>query len=215
MQIAVFDVCDTIYRVNTTFSFLDHFFANNKRYIYFRKITNFFPIKAFNYIYFKLFKLDIPRYCATLFLKGKKVDEIQNYTHKFVYNDLATEINNDIFKMINQYKNEGYKIVLMSGSYNFVIEEVAQYFNADYFFASKLNIKNKFYTGKYDKDILFTKKDLLKKEFYKIDKLVVVSNNKSDLDLMKSADKSYAVCNKKSDIKFWKSYNNIVCIKGY
>lgn len=214
MQLAVFDVCDTIYRVNTTFSFLDHFFANNKKYIYFRKITNLFPIKVFNYFYFKLFKIDITRYCATLFLKGMNVNEIQNYTHKFVYNDLAIEINNDIFKMINQYKNRGYKIVLMSGSYKFIIEEVAQYFNADYFFASNLNIINNLFSGKYDKDILFTKNDLLKKEFNQIDKLVVVSNNKSDLELMKSADKSYAVCYKKSDIKFWKNYNNIVCIRS-
>ena len=83
--------------------------------------------------------------------------------------------------MIRNYKNQGYKIVLMSGSYTFVIEEVAKYFNADYFFASKLIVINEHYTGKYDNDMIFTKYEILKREFNQIDKLVVVSNNKSDL----------------------------------
>ena len=51
MQLAVFDVCDTIYRVNTTFSFLDHFFENNKKYQFYRKMTKFFPIRVVNYFF--------------------------------------------------------------------------------------------------------------------------------------------------------------------
>ncbi|MDA8851437.1 HAD-IB family phosphatase [Candidatus Pelagibacter sp.] len=215
MQIAVFDVCDTIYKVNTTFSFLDHFFANNKRYIFFRSITKFFPVKVFNYFFYKLFKKDIMRYCGTLFLKGIDVEKVQKYSHKFVYTDLVKEIKEPILAMLEHYKNQGYKIVLMSGSYTFVIEEVAKYFNVDYFYASKLNIVNKFYTGKYDKDILLTKYDLLKKDFNQINKLVVVSNNKTDLELMQSADKSFAICNKENDTKFWEPYSNITCIKDY
>ena len=215
MQIAVFDVCDTIYKVNTTFSFLDHFFANNRKYIFFRNVTKFFPAKAFNYFFYKLFKKDIMRYYGTLFLKGIDVEEVQKYSHKFVYTNLVKEIKESILVILEHYKNQGYKIVLMSGSYTFVIEEVAKYFNADYFFASELNIVNKFYTGKYDKDILFSKYELLKKEFNQIDKLIVVSNNKTDLELMQFADKSFAVCNKENDEKFWEPYENITCIKDY
>jgi phosphoserine phosphatase len=103
----------------------------------------------------------------------------------------------------------------MSGSYTFIIEEVAKYFDVDYFYASKLNTVNKFYTGKYDKDILLTKYDLLKKDFNQINKLVVVSNNKTDLELMKSANKSFAICNKENDTKFWEPYSNITCVKDY
>jgi len=103
----------------------------------------------------------------------------------------------------------------MSGSYIFVIEEVAKYFNVDYFYASKLNMVDKFYTGKYDKDILLNKNELLKKEFKNFNKLVVVSNNKTDLELMQFADKSYAICNKENDLKFWKPHVNISCIKDY
>jgi HAD superfamily phosphoserine phosphatase-like hydrolase len=215
MQLAVFDVCDTIYRVNTTFSFLDHFFENNKKYQFYRKMTKFFPIRVVNYFFYKLFKKDIIRLYGTYFLKGKTVEEVQKYTQKFVCNDLVKEIKNSIYEMIRNYKNQGYKIVLMSGSYTFVIEEVAKYFNADYFFASKLIVINEHYTGKYDNDIIFTKYEILKREFNQIDKLVVVSNNKSDLKLMQFAQKSFAVCNRESDTKFWNKYKNITCIKDY
>ena len=62
---------------------------------------------------------------------------------------------------------------------------------------------------------MVNKYELLKNEFKQIDKLVVVSNNKTDLELMKFADQSFAVCNKESDVKFWKSYSKITCIKDY
>ena len=44
-QIAIFDVCDTLYSVNTTFKFLDKIFINNKKYKIFRKISKLFPVK--------------------------------------------------------------------------------------------------------------------------------------------------------------------------
>jgi HAD superfamily phosphoserine phosphatase-like hydrolase len=215
MKIAVFDVCDTIYNINTTFSFLDNFFANNRKYIFFRKITKLFPVRILNYFVYKVFNKDITRYYGTLFLKGKKVEEIQKYTHIFVNSFLSEKTKNQILVMLKDFKNQGYQIVLMSGSYTFVIEEVAKYFNINFFYASKLEIVNNFYTGKYTEDILLNKYELLKNEFNQIDKLVVVSNNKTDLKLMNYADQSFAVCNKKSDINFWKSYTNITCIKDY
>ena len=215
MQIAIFDVCDTIYRVNTTFSFLDYYLGNNKKYIFFRKITKLFPVKVFNYFFYKIFKKDLMRYFGTLFLKGKEIEEAQKYAHKFVYTDLVKEIKDSTVKMMSEYKSKGYKIVLMSGSYMFVIEEVAKYFNIDYFYASKLNIVDKLYTGKYEIDILLNKYDILQKEFKNFDKLVVISNNKTDLELMKFADQSFAICNKEKDLKFWKPHFNILCIKDY
>lgn len=215
MQIAIFDVCDTIYKVNTTFSFLDYFVADNKKYFFFKKITKFLPVKVVNYFFYKVFKKDLMRYLATLFLKNKEVEEVQKFAHKFVYKILAKEKKNSTIKMMKEYKDRGFKIVLMSGSYTFVIKEVAKYFNVDYFYASKLNIVDNLYTGKYDKDILLSKYELLKKEFKNFDKLVVVSNNKTDLKLMQLADQSFALCNKEKDMKFWKPYINISCIKDY
>ena len=215
MRIAIFDVCDTIYKVNTTFSFLDFYLANNPKYFLFRRLSKFIPITILNYVIYKFIKKDLIRYMATLFLKNKNIEEIQNNSHKFVYNHLAIEIRKNVAEMLYKYKNQGYKIVLMSGSYQFIIHEVAKFFSVDYFYASELEIVNKFYTGKYKKDILLSKYDLLTKEFKNFTKLVVVSNNKTDLKLMLSADESIAICNKEKDTKFWKFYKNIICIEDY
>ena len=103
----------------------------------------------------------------------------------------------------------------MSGSYDFIIKEVAEYFNVDEFYASKLCILNGEYTGKYDKDILMNKHDLFKENYTNLDQLVVISNNKTDLDFMNSADQAFAVCNKEKDFKFWKSHHKIECIKDF
>ncbi|MAJ23537.1 MAG: hypothetical protein CMI75_07135 [Candidatus Pelagibacter sp.] len=215
MKIAVFDVCDTIYSVNTTFGFLDHFFSKNKKYIFFRKITNFFPIKIINYFIYKVFKKDIMRYFGTLFLSGKQVEEVKKNAYHFVNYNLVKETKDQILTMLKYYKSQGYCIVLMSGSYKFVVEEVAKYFNADFFYASNLNIVNNFYTGKYAEDILLSKYELLKNQFKQIEKLVVISNNKTDLKLMNYADHSFAICNKPRDVKFWKPHSKITCIKDY
>ena len=214
-QIVVFDVCDTLYNTNTTFKFLDKIFINNKKYKIFRKISKLFPVMLLNYLFYKLIKIDFIRAFGTFFLKGEKVQEIKKISNNFVYQDLVLEIKTIISKKIEFYKNKGYQIVLMSGSYDFIIKEVAEYFNVDEFYASKLCILNGEYTGKYDKDILMNKHDLFKENYTNLDQLVVISNNKTDLDFMNSADQAFAVCNKEKDFKFWKSHHKIECIKDY
>lgn len=215
MKIAVFDVCDTLYNVNTTFSFLDEYFLEDKKYLFFRKITKLFPIKVANYFIYRFFKKDLIRIYATTFLKNKSTEEIQSYSHKFVNETLVSKVKETISLMIKEYKKQGYAIVLMSGSYEFIIKEVAHYFGTDYFYASKLELHNESYTGRYEKDILLTKYELLHNKFADIHELIVISDNKTDLALMQSADKAYAVCNKEKDCIFWKAYEDIVCIKDF
>lgn len=215
MKVAVFDVCDTLYNVNTTFGFLDSYFSGNSKYLFFRKISKLFPIKVLNFFVYKMLKKDVIRFYGTSFLKGKSVEEIQRHSQTFVCTDLVSEIKNVTVSMMQMYRDDGYRIVLMSGSYAFIIEEVAAYFDTDSFYASKLNILNGNYTGRYDEDILLDKYELLKKEFKEIDELIVVSDNKSDLTLMQAANNAFAICNKEKDLEFWKHYATITCIKDY
>ena len=103
-QIAIFDVCDTLYNVNTTYQFLDQFLINNKKYFFFRKISKLFPVKVLNYFFYKLLNVDFLRNLGTLFLKGKKVEEIKKFTYLFVQNNLALETKKIIATKINEYK---------------------------------------------------------------------------------------------------------------
>ena len=72
-----------------------------------------------------------------LFLKGKSYKQIEKFTFKFVNEELKSEIKTVISSKINFFKERGFRIVLMSGSYDFIIKEVADYFNINEFYASK------------------------------------------------------------------------------
>lgn len=208
MKIAVFDVCGTLYDANTTFDFLDSYFCENKKYRFFRKISGLFPVKILNHYVYKYFKLDMIRVYATGFLKNNSIEDIAVYSKSFVNEHLSKKVNKDIVFMLEEYKKSGYKIILMSGSYEFIVKEVGVYFDVEHFYASKLETKNNVYTGKYEQDLLLSKYQLLSEEFPNITELIVVSDNKTDLDLMLAANHAYAVCNKKKHYKFWEQINN-------
>ena len=103
----------------------------------------------------------------------------------------------------------------MSGSYEFIVKEVASFYNVDDYFASELEVENGLFLGIYKKDILLSKLEILKYNYKKFEELIVVSDNKSDLELMKVADKSFAVCNRAKDCSFWNQYNFINQIKVF
>lgn len=217
MKIAVFDVCGTLYNSNTTFDFLDNYFSKNKKYITFRKISNLFIVKALNHYVYKYMKTDMIKRYATSFLKGESIEDIDAYSRDFVYHYLKPKVKDHIYTMLKSYQNNGYKIILMSGSYNFIVRNVADYFKVDLFFASSLQKSDKQYKGKYKKDIILNKYQLLTEKFPDINDLVVVSDNKSDLDLMLISSHSFAICNKKKQYKYWLKVKNkkITIVEDY
>ncbi len=217
MKIAVFDVCGTIYNSNTTFEFLDDFFKKNNKYIHFRKITsNIFFVAANHYIN-KFFHVDLIRNRAISFLKGSSIKEIKFASRKFLTETLADKKVNNVFELIKHYRNEGYKIILMSASLDFIIEEIQTELNTDDYFSNQLENVDNLYTGKILKDMT-SKKDMVLNENYKsINSLAVITDNLSDFQLVKSADDKHVICWKKKHHKFWlkSQINNIKYLNMY
>lgn len=207
MKVAVFDVCGTLYDSNTTFDFLDDFFKDNKKYLLFRKLSKTPLGKIVNYPFYRLLKYDLVRSIATGYLKGIDENELSNAAKTFVYQYLSKKVNANIKELLEEHKENGFIIVLMSGSYSIIVEHVCDYCHADNFFASELEVVDSLYTGKYKLDQLFNKKDILLNKYQNITELVVVSDNRTDYELMQRADKGYAVCNKHKQALFWKSMN--------
>ncbi|MHC3994926.1 HAD family hydrolase [Thiomicrolovo sp. ZZH C-3] len=203
MKIAIFDVCDTLYSVNTSFEFLDSYFSGNRRYRLFRKFSRSFPGKLINYPLYRWMKYDLVRVAATRFLAGEDMREIETSSREFIFNRLVDKINPQTEALLHELREAGYRIVLMSGSYGFIVAHVADYFSADSFFASELESVEGRLTGGFRSDQLFTKKMRLESVYPQIDELIVVSDNKTDYDLLSAADKAYVVCNKKKDREFW------------
>ena len=115
------------------------------------------------------------------------------------------------------YKKENYEIILISGSYDFLIKEIANELNIKIFFATKLQNINNNYTGKVSHDQLFNKLKLLTEIYPKYEELVVFSDNLTDCSLLEVACKGYIVCNKRKHLKFWENKNlkNCEVIKHY
>ena len=205
MKVAVFDVCGTLYDSNTTFDFLDGYFHNDRKYQLFRRFSRSLPGKIVNYPFYRFFNYDIIRVIATSFLKDISEEKLQVAMKHFVYHELDSKVKIDIQKLLHQYKEEGYVIYLMSGSYSLLVEQVCQYFKADAFTGSELEMVNSQCTGRYATDQLFNKKAVLLEKYPDIQELVVVSDNRTDYELMKMADKGFAVCNKPKQTLFWQS----------
>ena len=203
MKIAVFDVCGTLYKSNTTFDFLDYFFKVNKKYNRFRKITGNIFLVAGNHYINKIFHVDLIRKCAISFLKGFSVEEICRVSQKFLTEFLAESQINNVHELMQHYRDKGYKTILMSASLDFIIKEIHAELNTYKYYSTQLEVVNERYTGKIKFD-MSSKKDLVLKQDYKvIESLAVVTDNISDIQLVKSASNRHIICWKNKHSKFW------------
>lgn len=205
MKVAVFDVCGTIYDENTTFAFLDSYFSDNRKYKFFRKLSKSFIWKVANYPFYRFLHTDITRIIALSFLKGESLSDIDRSAQEFVLVYLPSKVKKNITSLYNYYRDQGFDMVLMSGSLDVLIRHVGLSFMANNTFATELEAKNGVYTGKVSKDQLFNKAEVLQVNYPDLKYLVVVSDNKTDLSLFLLADKAYAVCKKNKQSKYWHS----------
>ncbi|WP_165743738.1 HAD-IB family phosphatase [Pseudoalteromonas sp. Z9A6] len=207
MRIAVFDVCGTLYRANTTFEFLDFYFQENLKYKFFRKISKSFLGKLLNYPFFRFLKFDVLRYVAIAFLKGETISDVNKAARIFVTQHLAERIQPEIKVLYDKYQKDGYYMILMSGSLDFIISIISEAWGAHDSYSTVLQIKDKKLTGKVAFDQLFNKSHVLDEHYEIIGELIVVSDNASDYQLLKKADTGYAVCNKVKQVTFWQRKN--------
>lgn len=205
MKVAVFDVCGTLYDDNTTFSFLDSYFYDNRKYKFFRKLSKSFIWKVGNYPFYRFFHTDITRIIALSFLKGESLSDVDRAAQEFVSVYLPSRVKKDIISLYDNYRDQGFDMILMSGSLDVLIRHVSLSFMANNTFATELEAKNGLYTGKVSKDQLFNKAEVLQVNYPNVKYLVVISDNKTDLPLFLLADKAYAVCNKEKQLRYWRS----------
>ena len=217
MNIVVFDVCGTLYNSNTTFDFLDYHFAGNKKYKIFKKLRNNFLIKAVNHVINKYFHIDWIRKVAIDFLKGVSVEEIALSAEKFVANELQTKKLNQTHELFNQYRGDGYKVILMSASLDFIIKEIHKQLDADDYYSTQLQVINNKYTGRVVIDQTSKKAHTLKQAYTTISDLVVVSDNLSDYTLVDMASQKHIICWKQKHHDFWQQsgISNITFLDQY
>jgi HAD superfamily phosphoserine phosphatase-like hydrolase len=204
MKIALFDVCGTLYNSNTTYDFHEFFWkTRNPRKYLFIKFMRGFPTRYAFYLLRKLFKLHTLRDTLAHWLKGVALDEVQQASADFIRLDLEGKQRTDIIQMLEHYRNQGYHLLLMSGSYTFIVAEIARRFQVDHFVASELATDHGVFTGTYAQDILHQKKEVFVSLYPEVSDLVVVTDNRTDLALLQMAAQGYAVAATPKNATFW------------
>ncbi|MDQ1000800.1 HAD superfamily phosphoserine phosphatase-like hydrolase [Neobacillus niacini] len=203
MKYIIFDICGTIYDANTSFAFIENVlikYSRTYRTIY--KILKSIPGRIINKILFKFFNYDLFKQVTTRFLRNHSEEFIANLSKEFVLNHLKPKERKDVINLLNQYKGDKWKVVFISGAYDFIVKEVANFYGVDDYYASTLETKNGIYTGRYKDDILDKKHVIFQSNFKDVEELIVVSDNKTDYELFKLAKNKYVITNKR-DMAFW------------
>lgn len=203
LKVAVFDVCGTLYDSNTTYDFLEFYWRRRNRLLFL--YARAFRTRPGRYTYYalaRLLKIGSYRMRSTRLLKGAPLEQIQRDSADFVATFLEGKKRPEIVALLEHYRREGYHIVLLSGSYACIIEHVARRFQVDDFRASELASENGFLTGSYANDVLHQKAELFADLYPDVAELVVVTDNRTDVALLKMAASGYAVCKKQSR-DFW------------
>ncbi len=204
MKIAIFDVCGTLYNSNTTYDFHEFFWKtrNWKRYAYI-KFARSFPSRYAFYLLRKLLKLPPLRVTLVQFLRGIAVEEARRASTDFVDLFLADKQREDIIGLLEHYRSAGYYLLLMSGSYTFIVEAIASHFGVDHFVAAEPAAENGIFIGTYAQDILHQKKEVFVSLYPAVVDLVVVTDNRTDLALLQMANQGYAVAATPKNATFW------------
>ncbi|WNM20230.1 HAD-IB family phosphatase [Flavobacterium capsici] len=211
-EIALFDVCGTLYHSNTTYDFISFFLKRNARLRYYKYLI----LKS---VLFKPFwKLSIimkgnnhfNRRVFLSFLKNYNVNFVEKEADVFVKEILNLKINQVIHDELKLHLQKKHKIFLISASIDSVVGAIARNLKVDGFYATKLGITNGVYNGKLEFDMEGQKKAFFEKNFrnYQDNYVYFYSDNKEDINLLLQVNEPIVVCFEKDKKKYWNSHIN-------
>tara|TARA_B110000196_G_C21147514_1_gene667507 strand:- start:2962 stop:3606 length:645 start_codon:yes stop_codon:yes gene_type:complete len=203
MKVLLIDVCHTLYESNTTFDFLEFHLRGRKKYLFDRVRRNF-VFRLINKIMLMTFKKDYMRYFCMSLLKGEPLVDLECSVKEF--NKRITLIE-PVVQFVNSIAHEYDKVCLISGSIDFVVEnlEFPFFINSRYASKSSYSLKASLYCdGKVYSDLLFKKRDKIIGMHSGHD-ITFISDNYTDSECISIVNKFVAVY-RKNDLpsrRFW------------
>lgn len=209
VKLVICDVCDTLYKSNTTFDFIRYLLKKEKGLKYF--LFNIFTSKLSPVFYFmvlsgKLTQTDVIRKSVLKLLKGKTDNELNSAANSFYDDFLIQRENREVFELIDQNKNNN--VLLVSSSIDPIIGAIAGRHQI-HFYSSVLEKSESKTTGKLLTDLTGRKHEVVSREMKKnkADHLMVITDNKSDFDLVAMASERFVIISKESEKDFWAQLN--------
>ena len=200
-KVALFDFCETLANFQTADAYVDYV-RNHTTKKSVGKWKKFHEILKKIYVIKILARLlpksSINKRIYSLQLKGMTVNELDSYANEYYLNVIRPNLIKPVVELLQQLKDEGYRIVLVSGGYGIYLKYFADEFQIapENVIATNLKIKNGVCTGTFvGKDCLFEEKvkrlNLIfrKSEIY----ARAYSDSKSDLPMLEWADEGIVV----------------------
>lgn len=177
----VFDVCGTLYSVNTTFSFISFFHKKNNSLVF---IYVYFLTSKLGKLLALVFNFSIRKMIIKT-LKGYEKKTLDKIAEDFYDEVLKNKKNQIIFNFFEKTENK----VLLSASITPVINAIAKRLNCRFESTSLKYDKNNICLGEIFEDVKGNKLSKIGKE--KIDK--VFTDNLDDVDIINNSNKAYLV----------------------
>lgn len=199
------DICGTLFYSNTTFDFIDYV-NNSKKYQFVKKVFLNYLARKSNAVLYHLFGIDLLKRVFISFLKDLSKDELLLKANEFYANYLNLHKIEDTFSIINEYRSKGYRLYLVSATLDVIAEKVGKELNADGVISSPLCYDSQLICkGKIKVDLLGRKFEYVRKNKYYTGNMLVITDDYSDLELVKHAQIVYIVTKEKNKHR-WKSF---------
>lgn len=210
-KLIICDVCDTLYNSNTTLDFVRFVVEKDKgikRLLLLLINSQKSPLFYFLIIAGKLIHKDLFRWLLLKFLRGKPKTELDFLAQQFYSYFLASRSNRQVFQKL--LSNDETIILLLSSSIDPVISAIANA-NQLKFYSSKLEWAQGKATGNLRMDMTGQKHEFAKRFLSEgnFGRLQVITDNRSDWELVKLADERFIIVKNESEKIFWKSLDPV------
>lgn len=208
--LAVFDVCDTLFYSNTTHDFIAFAVAADRGVVS-RLIHASFNRKASPLYYVvllisRVLDTDIHLKMNLLFLRGYPKKELERTAARFMSEVLRNRHIDEVHALLNDHIKAGRTVVLCSASIEPVVRAVANALGIEHFFGSPLRYDHGIFNGALERSIRGNKAVELRAHGLNGKINFAVSDNTSDIELLREALDPLAVVHNGKHREFWESH---------
>ena len=196
------DICGTLYKVNTSYSFLAYYFQRNNRIKagYFRLLLSL-PAKVLWKIAGAVMDMEWLRKHLLRLLKGENEEKVMAEAKVFVREVLPKFKNKNAWDRIASDR----PVILVSATLSPVAKAIAEEIGAEAFFATQMEVVDGVFTGRIAADARNQKLELLSvSDYYPyLSDSTFMTDNKEDLPLLKAVKEAIVIADIPAHQRFW------------
>lgn len=202
-NIVLIDIDGTLFDSNSTFDFLDSL-PHGTWYGVYRRLSSTLLGRIVNKLSIILFHKDLVRIIGVGCLKDFSKKKLIFWGEKFYDDFLVCRKNEEIFSVLEEEKNKGNRIILVSATLDFLSEIISRRLGISEVIATELHYKNEICQGLIAKDRLGHKFEALLEFGVSFPVSLTVTDNVTDDILLSKSHRQIIVFYPK-EIKRWKA----------